>query len=272
MRRSVVTRPGLLLMVLQLAGCSLVFWAGRRSLRWETRPAVSAEAPSTDRVAAAMAAEGGDKQECEMAYWSGRHRLEAGNLENSHYLKIYTDTFDLELGFYANKSILDVGCGPRGSLEWAATTARLAVCADPLAWDYVHQFGAQTHKMHYVAAPMEAMPFATGSFDVVASFNNLDHVTDIGAGVAEMARVLSPTGSLLLGVHMHPTPTKCEPHATTWDLVEQHLVPLGFRTITRHEWEFPRQKSDKTPQGWAPFDHTNKMDRRGELIAHMVRN
>lgn len=267
-----VRRSAVLLVVSHVTACVVFFWAGRQT----TPDHVSAAAPTADRVSEAMKAETAEKQECEMTYWSKRQTVEVtgsrGGLENGHYLNVYTKTFDLDLGWYTNKSVLDVGCGPRGSLEWAKDTASLAVCADPLAWDYIKGFNAQSHSMHYVAAPMEAMPFASASFDVVASFNNLDHVSDISAGVREMVRVLKPSGSLLLGVHIHERPTKCEPHATHWNMVEEHLAPLGLRAINRHEWEFPRQASDKTPQGYLPFDHSNKADRGGELIVHLVKN
>ena len=88
-----------------------------------------------------------DKQDCEMGYWESIHQKEKGStsqeasvdtresasLGNSHYKTFYTVPFGVDMSFYANKKILDVGCGPRGSLEFLKGTASAAVCADPLA-------------------------------------------------------------------------------------------------------------------------------------------
>jgi hypothetical protein len=39
------------------------------------------------------------------------------------------------MDFFKGKKFLDIGCGPRGSLEWASQ-ATTRVCADPLAVQY----------------------------------------------------------------------------------------------------------------------------------------
>ena len=54
----------------------------------------------------------------EMYYWKKR-KGDEGTLRNTHYKRYYTEFFKIEDEFYKNKSILDIGCGPRGSLEWA---------------------------------------------------------------------------------------------------------------------------------------------------------
>ena len=58
------------------------------------------------------------KKKAEFAYWAGVKTTE-GNLTNEHYTYFYTEHFDLDLEFYRDSKILDLGCGPRGSLEWA---------------------------------------------------------------------------------------------------------------------------------------------------------
>ena len=62
------------------------------------------------------------KERNEIAYWRSRLAAE-GQLTNQRYVQSYTKTFDLEPSFYAGKRILDIGCGPRGSLEWADMAA-----------------------------------------------------------------------------------------------------------------------------------------------------
>lgn len=45
-----------------------------------------------------------------------------------------------------------------------------------------------------------SIPFDAGSFDLVTAFDVLEHLDDDGAGLAEMRRVLAPSGHLLLTV------------------------------------------------------------------------
>jgi ubiquinone/menaquinone biosynthesis C-methylase UbiE len=56
--------------------------------------------------------------------------------------------------------------------------------------------GAQHHKMTYVAASSDAIPFAAGHFDAVCSLNSLDHVADLEKTVAEIKRVVRSGGPL----------------------------------------------------------------------------
>jgi hypothetical protein len=70
------------------------------------------------------------KERNEIAYWRSRLAAE-GQLTNERYFESYTSTFDLEPSFHAGKRILDIGCGPRGSLEWADMAAE-RVGLDPL--------------------------------------------------------------------------------------------------------------------------------------------
>jgi hypothetical protein len=54
----------------------------------------------------------------EWSYWKSR-QIEEGTLRNEWYVDTFTRRVGIEKDFYAGKKILDIGCGPRGSLEWA---------------------------------------------------------------------------------------------------------------------------------------------------------
>jgi len=149
-----------------------------------------------------------DKASWELAYWQRRKRKER-HLKNDHYQQHYTDLFGLTTEDYRNKKVLDIGCGPRGSLEWADVAAE-RYGLDPLANEYL-KLGAGKHKMSYVSAPSEAIPFADGYFDIVASFNSLDHVDDLDRTSAEIGRVTKPGGRFLLVVEINHPPTPTEP-------------------------------------------------------------
>src|SRR5690348_6575594 len=85
----------------------------------------------------------------EFAFWVSRFARER-RLSNSHYEFLFTELFGLDPSFYAGKRIVDIGCGPRGSLEWADMAAE-RVGVDPLAGAY-QALGARHHKMRYVTA------------------------------------------------------------------------------------------------------------------------
>jgi SAM-dependent methyltransferase len=157
------------------------------------------------------------KGDAEMQYWRERADIE-GTLGNGHYERVFTVHFGLTPGHFDGKRVLDVGCGPRGSLEWA-TGAAQRVGLDPLARRY-RALGIDRHAMHYVGAPAERMPFPAGSFDVVASLNSLDHVEDVAQAVAEITRVAAPGAWWLLTVEVGHEPTATEPHSLSWDLAD----------------------------------------------------
>jgi ubiquinone/menaquinone biosynthesis C-methylase UbiE len=173
------------------------------------------------------------KAEAELAFWESR-LLEQDRLSNDHYEYFYTTHFDLELGFFRGKKILDIGCGPRGSLEWA-TAAGLRIGIDPLAAEY-WRLGTGQHAMHYVACLAENLPFPDASFDIVCSFNSLDHVDDLGKVIQEIGRVTVPGGLFLLLTDIHAQPTVMEPSAFSWEIVNQFLP--AFTVVEQRQVEY----------------------------------
>ena len=143
--------------------------------------------------------------------------------------------FGLEPSFYAGKRVLDIGCGPRGSLEWASMAAE-RVGLDPLVESY-RSLGIDKHQMSYVGVGAEHIPFDDGHFDVVASFNSLDHVDDLDAALREIARVTAPGGTWLLVVDVAHGPTVTEPQRLEWDLLDA-LAP---------DWELVERRAFARP-------------------------
>ena len=172
----------------------------------------------------------------------------------------------MDRSFFAGKRILDIGCGPRGSLEWASDTSR-RVGIDPLV-DTYREFGIDLHAMEYVADPVEHLSFADGSFDVVSSLNSLDHVDDLATAMSEIARVLVPGGSFLLEVEFGHSPTPAEPIEIPADFatslapvftiasVDRFGLSSGHQVHRAHAEKIPyRQSRRQTP---------------GVLIAHLI--
>lgn len=144
----------------------------------------------------------------EFRYWKMRQRSE-GTLANRHYEYFFTTFFGLTRADYAGKRILDIGCGPRGSLEWISSDAD-CFGLDPLSAKY-RSLGIDAHKMRYVQGTAERIPFPDGHFQIVTSFNNLDHVQDVGKAIAEIKRVTAPGGTFLLITQVEHKPIATEP-------------------------------------------------------------
>lgn len=202
----------------------------------------------------------------ELAYWSERKYTE-GLLENYWFEYFYTTHFGLTLAGYAGKRVLDIGCGPRGSLEWA-TTARERVGLDPLADDY-RRLGADEQSTDYIAARAESVPFPDGYFDIVCSFNSLDHVDNLGVAIGEMKRVVAVGGLVLLLTDVHEEPTPQEPICFGWEVLDLFGPELVPQSIACYE------KSGggmyQSVERAVMFDHSDPARRYGVLSARLVR-
>jgi SAM-dependent methyltransferase len=173
------------------------------------------------------------KRRAELEWWTAQRRAE-GELHGAHYEQLYTTPFELQRSFFTGRSILDVGCGPRGSLEWAHD-ARERVGLDPLADSY-RSLGTDRHSARYVTARAEAIPFEDGHFDVVSAFNALDHVEDQRRAAQEIVRVLAPGGLVLLIVEIGHAPTTTEPLTLGWDVPSRFApgcVPVLERRLEK---------------------------------------
>ncbi len=83
--------------------------------------------------------------------------------------------------------------------------------------------------MRYVQTEVENLPFPDDHFDVVSSFNSLDHVENVETAVSEIGRVIRPGGTFLLLVEVGHPPTWTEPH---------NLAPDFHRTLDGWRVEF----------------------------------
>lgn len=198
----------------------------------------------------------------ESSYWLWT-RIRHGELTNSHYEFLYTTHFGIAKSFYAGKRVLDIGCGPRGSLEWADVAAE-RVGLDPLVPVY-RRLGIDRHQMTYVAAGSEEIPFADGHFDVVCSVNSLDHVDHLDRTICEIIRVLAPGGMFLLLTDVHPESTLCEPITLSWDVLARFQPALELLDERHYEKRF--RSMGRSLREAPPFDHADPAPRHGILSA-----
>lgn len=208
----------------------------------------------------------GFKQYRELVYWKYRKDLET-NLVNDHYATHFTRCFDLDAQFYAGKRLLDIGCGPRGSLEWASMAAE-RVGLDPLVPAYL-KLGAGSHHMQYVAAPAEEMPFPDGYFDVVSSFNSLDHVDDLLRAIAEIKRVVRPGGLFLLIIEANHPAMVTEPITFHWEDVA--FFEDAFEIVDLRKYEIGEGDLYQQITKNQVYDESDPGDRIGVLAAKFKR-
>jgi len=202
------------------------------------------------------------KEQAELAYWRERKMVE-GALVGEHYGYFYTTHFGLTREFYEGKRILDIGCGPRGSLQWADMAAE-RVGMDPLAEEYA-KLGAAKQQMSYVKGYSEAIPFDDGYFDVVCSFNSLDHVSNLDRTVSEIGRVTKSQGLFLLLTDVNHQPTPTEPISFTWDITNRFSG--AFDLLGEQYYERVQGGLYASILDNRPYDLGNTAERYGVLSA-----
>ena len=95
----------------------------------------------------------------------------------------------------APRRILEVGCGWGELAEWLARETGAEVVAVDLS---PHMVGLALERgIDARVADVQALPFADGEFDCVVAAWMLYHVPELDRGIAELARVLRPGGTLV---------------------------------------------------------------------------
>ena len=99
------------------------------------------------------------------------------------------------------RTALDVGCGPGALTEVLADRlgAASVTGVDP-SEPFVDAIRARLPDVTVVQASAEALPFPDGGFDLVVAQLVIHFMADAPAGVAEMARVTRPGGTVALNV------------------------------------------------------------------------
>lgn len=93
------------------------------------------------------------------------------------------------------RRVLDAGCGVG---MYVAAFRRFTDTVYGVDLDLERVVQAAGHLPNVQAASVEALPFASGSFDVVLSHEVIEHVANDQAAIAEAVRVLKPGGRLVV--------------------------------------------------------------------------
>ena len=95
------------------------------------------------------------------------------------------------------KTMLDVGCGEGRFCRMLAKHGVVVTGIDPTR-ALLAEAKARDPAGTYIEGEAARLPFDDGTFDLVASYLALIDIPDAAAAIAEMARVLKPSGRLLI--------------------------------------------------------------------------
>lgn len=146
--------------------------------------------------------------------------------------KLYQDLLPLD------EPVLDVGCGD-GHFAAAAlggTTRPLAAGIDP-SRDILREAARRGAYQLLAQASGDRLPFADSSFATVVSNSVLEHIPDVEPVLAEIARVLRPSGKLIFCVPSdHFTELLFFPQVLRSLRIESiaHAYQVYFNHIARH--------------------------------------
>jgi SAM-dependent methyltransferase len=106
------------------------------------------------------------------------------------------------------KNVLDAACGVGyGSAELArVATGVVGVDVDAETVDYARERYADDN-VRFETMDVAALQFEAGSFDVVVSFETIEHVADGDAFLGEVVRVLRPSGRFIVSTPNAPRTT-----------------------------------------------------------------
>jgi SAM-dependent methyltransferase len=120
-------------------------------------------------------------------------RLHAGDPLFAVDLARHQAAYELARARLPAGRVLDLGCGSGYGAASLARAHRRVVALDRARPD-----PAQRAAPHFVRADVAALPFAAGSFELVLSFQVIEHLADPAPYLSGIARALAPGGLLLL--------------------------------------------------------------------------
>jgi SAM-dependent methyltransferase len=100
------------------------------------------------------------------------------------------------------RRVLDVGCGEGQLTRLGARLGARSIGIDP-TWAQLTTAVRREGGAGYAAASAVRLPFASAAFDAVVACLVFEHITDLNAAIAEVARVLEPGGRFVFLLN-HP--------------------------------------------------------------------
>jgi SAM-dependent methyltransferase len=120
-----------------------------------------------------------------------------GVAEENYWFRRHEAAYEALLPYCRDAVVLEAGCGEGYGAALLATVARTVVGLDYDLLTTTHV--ARTYpQVHMVRGNLVGLPLASGSVDVVANLQVIEHLWDQPGFLAECWRVLRPGGHLLI--------------------------------------------------------------------------
>jgi SAM-dependent methyltransferase len=124
-------------------------------------------------------------------------RTVPGIVEENYWFRRHEAAYLDLLGYCADAIVLEAGCGEGYGAQLIARHAARVVALDYDAFTAAH-VGKAYPELAVLRGNLVALPLRTGSVDVVANLQVIEHLWDQPGFVAECVRVLRPGGRLLM--------------------------------------------------------------------------
>ncbi|TPW26285.1 class I SAM-dependent methyltransferase [Martelella alba] len=133
--------------------------------------------------------------------WGQRAR-DWARLQEPVHLPIYEESVR-RAGLCAGTDLFDAGCGAGLAMQVAAKNGA-TVCGLDASEALLAIARERVPGGDFQHGDLENLPFADDSFDVVTAFNSLQYAGSPGAALAEVARVLRPSGLAIIATWGEP--------------------------------------------------------------------
>jgi SAM-dependent methyltransferase len=165
---------------------------------------------------------------------------------NTHY---HAKLFGAYCEIYAQGRVLDVGCGPHGVPSYLATWNRAQSAGlEPLVPSTEPDFELQR-------GFNEFLPWTDDSFDTVLSATSLDHVLSLDRSLAEVRRVLKPSGRYLIWLASIAGAPAFDPNKEAFEPIDQFHLFHFDRVWIEPLFEAHFEIEDVTIVPQPGFDH-----------------
>lgn len=170
------------------------------------------------------------------------------------YWRRVLDRLDLHLPEAAR--VLDAGCGPAGI--FMILSRHEVVAIDPLLAAYAEKlahFSPEDYpRVHFETTMLEAYQ-APKPFDYVFCLNVINHVADLRAGIAVLAKATKPEGKLIISIDTHRFwGLKWLFRLLPGDALHPHQHSLADYQAILGQQNFSLQQKVKLKPGWI-FDY-----------------
>lgn len=118
------------------------------------------------------------------------------------FLPMYKNTLE-QLALDENKKLLDAGCGSGMFSHMAISTGAqvIGLDASPGLLEVARERNPDNN---FMEEDLEALPFASGSFDVVTGFNSFQYAGSFTNALSEAKRVLKDGGKVVIAIWDSP--------------------------------------------------------------------